>query len=129
MRRAPNILALTIQEKRRIPGGQVPYQAQPDDEIRVEKKDRTYLAWEDGRPATSYARNVWRKDDESGKLERLGLLVDQGRTITTESRLEGRAITSETLTEPAAYRIGIADDPARLSSQPTCFEKQAARSS
>ena len=108
---APNILALTIQEKRRIPGSQVPYQAQPSDEIRMEKKDHTYLAWEDGRPATSSAHSLYRKDDESGKLERLGLLVDQGRTLTTESRLEGQAITSETLTEAAVYRVGIGDAP------------------
>ncbi|WP_231615394.1 glycoside hydrolase family 9 protein [Novipirellula artificiosorum] len=120
---APNILAVTIQEKRRIPGGQVPYQAQPDDEIRVEKKDHTYLAWEDGRPAMSSARSVWRKDDESGNLKRLGLLVDQGRTITTESRLEGQAITSETLTEPAAYRIGITDEPGKAVQPTDVFRK------
>jgi len=109
---APDILAVRIQERTRAPGRQEPYEARPGDEIREEKKGNTYLAWADGKPAIARARSVWRRKSEKGRPEKLGLLVNGGKTITIGSTVHGAKITAETLTDPRAYRIASADDPA-----------------
>jgi len=109
---AGDILAVRIQERTRRAGGQVPYRAERGDEIRVEKKGHEYLAWSGGRPALVRARSVWRTAGGKGRPMKLGLLVEGGRTLTTDSTIHGAPITAETLTETRAYSIGSADDPA-----------------
>ena len=109
---APDILALTIQERRRTPARQIPYVPQEGDEVRTDKRGHKSLVWRDGKPALAPPRILWRKPDGKGAPRKLGILVGGGRTLSLDSQIHGTPATGETLAEPRAYRIASADDPA-----------------
>ncbi len=105
---APDILALSIQEKEFVPAPQVAYQAQPEDEIRREGKQRV-LVVEDGQVQQSPLEVVVFR--QSGKKKgRLGHLATNAQRVKPDDTASGQDLTTETVTEPQAYRITIVDD-------------------
>jgi len=120
---APDILAVTIQERSRTPRRQIPYRAEPGDEIRVDNKGHQYLAWNNGKPAAVGAKTVWRKANNEGKPEKLGTLVDRGKTLAIESQISGTPITAETLEEPRAYRVRSNDG--KVSTEPVAVFRKS----
>jgi endoglucanase len=109
---APDILAVTVQERWVTPGGQRPYEPQEGDEVREAAGDQQELAWDDGVPALVSTRTVWRSANPGGPKEKLGILVAGGTVIRLDSTLHGVPITADVLTEPRAYRLQSPDDAA-----------------
>ena len=102
---APDILALTLQERWTTPGGQMPYEPRDGDEIRTDENSHQRLSWDNGEPALVGTRTVWRDANDDGRAEKLGTLVDGGTTVRFDAQVHGTQITQETLTEPRAYRL------------------------
>ena len=102
---APDVLALSIQEKQFVPAPQVAYEAQPDDEIQRDGKERV-LVVENGKIQESPLDVVvLRKTGK--KQEKLGHLAVNAKRIKPEDKATGQDLTDETVAEPRAYRIAI----------------------
>ncbi|MBM3471693.1 MAG: hypothetical protein FJX75_00290 [Armatimonadetes bacterium] len=109
---APDVLALTVQERWVTPGGQRPYEPREGDEVREADGDQRELAWDGGVPALVSTRTVWRSADPGGPKEKLGVLVAEGTVVRFDSTLHGVPVTADTLAEPRAYRLQSPDDAA-----------------
>ena len=104
---APDILAVTIQELKVEPAGQLPYEPQPGDEIR--KQGDELLVVEDGKIVLqANDLSVWRKQDAG--VRTLGDYASAAKVVRPADNVEGEAITEVTLAEPEAYRIQSDDD-------------------
>ena len=102
---ASDVLVLSIQEKQFVPAPQVAYEAQPDDEIQRDGKERV-LVVENGKIQESPLDVVVvRKTGK--KKEKLGHLAVNANRIKPEDKATGQDLTDETVAEPRAYRIAI----------------------
>lgn len=107
---APDILALSIQEKEFVPVPQVPYEAKPGDEVRHTGKE-TVLVVEDGKVQEAL-KDVVVVRKEGGKEVTLGNLAINAKRLKPEDKVAGQDLTAETVDEPAAYRLSSTDDAA-----------------
>jgi len=107
---APDVLALTVQEKQFVPAPQVPYEPKPGDEIKHTGKEPA-LVIEDGKVQEAL-KDVVVTRKEGGKAVTLGHLAINAKRIKPEDKSAGQDLTTETVDEPAAYLISSADDPA-----------------
>jgi endoglucanase len=105
---APDILALSVQEKEFVPAAQVPYEAKPGDEIRHTGKE-TVLVVEDGKVQEAL-KDVVVVRQEGGKEVTLGHLAINAKRLKPEDKAIGQDLATETVDEPAAYRLGSTDD-------------------
>ena len=104
---APDLLALRIQEKEFVPIPQAPYEPQDGDMVKREgKEEDKVLVVEDGQVRESLmAVVVYRRG------ARLGHLAVNAKRIKPDDKATGQDLTTETIDDPAAYRIVGLDDP------------------
>ena len=103
-----DLLCLTIQELRIEPAGQIPYQAEPGDEIRRTGELRVVV--DSGTLALrEQDLTVWRMID--GKLKEYAPYAPLGNMVRPPDNVTGETITDFTLDAPEAYRIHSQDDP------------------
>jgi endoglucanase len=109
---APDILVVQIQEKDFVPVPQVPYEAREGDTVkRSGDQEQKVIVVEEGRVQESLLEvGVVRK--EGGQEVKLGHLAVNAGRIKPEDQATGQDLTSDTIDEPAAYRIASDDDPA-----------------
>ncbi len=106
---ATDVLWVSIQEKEFISVPQVPYEPRDGDQIK-HAGDETVLVIEDGnvlqmRKDVSVIRKI------NGADVKLGDLAVNARRIKPEDVAKGQDLTTETVDEPAAYRVTSSDDP------------------
>ncbi len=108
---AADILALSIQEKEFIPVAQIPYVAQDADIVkRVGKQEDRVLVLEDGKVQESLLEVVVQRKEGNQEVT-LGRLAVNAQRIKPEDKIAGQDLTTETIAEPAAYRIVGVNDP------------------
>lgn len=107
---APDILALTVQEKEFVAVAQAPYEPKPGDEIKRTGKE-TVTVFEGGKVQESLKDVVVMRKEGGGEIKVGDYAVNANR-IKPEDKSTGQDLTAETVDEPAAYRILSADDPA-----------------
>ena len=102
---ARDVLALSIQERQFESAPQVAYQAQPDDEIQREGKERV-LVVENGKILESPLDLVVVRRTGNQKTKLGHLAINAGR-IKPEDKATGQNLTDETVAEPRAYRVTV----------------------
>lgn len=102
---APDVLALTVQEKEFVPVPQVAYQPQPGDEIVHEGKEKV-LVLENGKIQEAPLEVLVYRKTGQGK-EKLGHLAINAGRIKPEDRAVGQDLTDATVGQPKAYRIVV----------------------
>jgi endoglucanase len=108
---AADILALSIQEKEFIPVAQIPYVAQDADIVkRVGKQEDSVLVLEDGKVQESLLEVVVQRKEGTQEVT-LGRLAVNAHRIKPEDKITGQDLTTETIAEPAAYRVVGVNDP------------------
>jgi len=90
---APDILALSIQEKEFVPVPQVPYEAKPGDEIKHTGKE-TVLVVEDGKVQEAL-KDVVVVRQEGGKEVTLGYLAINAKRLKPEDKATGQDLATE----------------------------------
>jgi endoglucanase len=105
---APDILGIDIQARKAIRTPQVPYVAQPGDEIQLSGED--VVAWVGGKPAmTKSNASVTRL--VNGRKVLLGDLATEAKMIKPPDIIEGEPMNELTVDLPEAYNISSPDDP------------------
>ena len=100
---APDVLALSVQEKQFVPAPQVAYEPQPDDELQRKGNERALVVEQGQIQESPLDVVVVRKTGK--KQEQLGHLAINAGRIKPEDTAVGQPLTEETVGEPRAYRI------------------------
>ena len=105
---APDILGVEIQAQKATRTPQIPYVAQPGDEIQITGEE--VVAWVDGK-ATQTKANASVTRLVNGQKVLLGDLATEAKMIKPPDIIEGEPLNDLTVDLPAAYRISSPDDP------------------
>lgn len=111
---APDLLAITIQEREYHRTQQIPYEPKEGDEIRREGKHEL-LALEHGKivktlPSVYVYRLMGDHRGKDVKLRRYGALAVNQNLVKPADYTTGKDVETSTVEEPAAYRIASMDD-------------------
>jgi endoglucanase len=105
---APDVLALSVQERQFLPAPQVDYRAEPGDEIQREGKEKVPVV-KNGKVLESPIDMVVVRN-EGNRKQKIGHLAINANRLKPEDTATGRDLTDETVAEPNAYRIVLLGD-------------------
>ncbi len=106
---APDVLAVSVQEKQFLAVAQVPYEPKEGDEIRREGKEKL-LVVEDGKLQESPIGIAVFRGQGANKTK-IGNLAINANRIKADDKATGQDLSDETVADPKAYRIAAIDDP------------------